>query len=383
MKKLTYISLFSSAGVGCFGFKLEGFDCVATNELLEKRIMIQKCNKKCRHSSGYIIGSILDNNVKFQINKELNFWKEKYSIENITCLIATPPCQGMSVANHKKNDENQRNSLVVESIKVILEILPDSFVFENVRSFLKTKCTDIDGKIKSIEESIFKNLSTEYKISYKVINFKDYGNNSSRTRTLVIGVRHILNVNPESLFPDEKPSKTIYQLIGNMQRLNQIGEISDNDIFHSFKPYNPIMREWIHYLAEGENAFMNDESKLPHYFRDGKRIYTKNGNSDKYKRQKWNQIAPCVHTRNDILASQNTIHPHDDRVFSVRELMKFMTIPNSFKWVIENETSLNSLTKIEKETFLKKHENLIRASIGEAVPTNIFRQIAKKIKANW
>ena len=27
-KPLTYISLFSSAGVGCFGFKLNGFECI-------------------------------------------------------------------------------------------------------------------------------------------------------------------------------------------------------------------------------------------------------------------------------------------------------------------------------------------------------------------
>lgn len=35
--KPTYISLFSSAGVGCYGFKLEDFDCVRdfTNEYRE------------------------------------------------------------------------------------------------------------------------------------------------------------------------------------------------------------------------------------------------------------------------------------------------------------------------------------------------------------
>ena len=33
-KKLTYISLFSSAGVGCYGFKIADYDCIATNELI-------------------------------------------------------------------------------------------------------------------------------------------------------------------------------------------------------------------------------------------------------------------------------------------------------------------------------------------------------------
>ena len=30
IKKLTYISLFSSAGIGCYGFKQQGFKCIAT-----------------------------------------------------------------------------------------------------------------------------------------------------------------------------------------------------------------------------------------------------------------------------------------------------------------------------------------------------------------
>lgn len=42
--KPTYISLFSSAGIGCYGFKLEGFDCIATNELIARRLEIQKFN---------------------------------------------------------------------------------------------------------------------------------------------------------------------------------------------------------------------------------------------------------------------------------------------------------------------------------------------------
>ena len=64
MNRLTYISLFSSAGVGCYGFKMEGFDCVATNELLPKHLDVQKCNDKCKYDSGYILGDILSRKLK-------------------------------------------------------------------------------------------------------------------------------------------------------------------------------------------------------------------------------------------------------------------------------------------------------------------------------
>lgn len=57
-KNLTYISLFSSAGIGCYAFKKENFDCVATCEINQRRLNIQKINKKCRFSSGYICGDL-------------------------------------------------------------------------------------------------------------------------------------------------------------------------------------------------------------------------------------------------------------------------------------------------------------------------------------
>ena len=72
-RPLTYISLFSSAGVGCYGFKLNGFECIATNELLPKRIKIQAYNKKCKYETGYICGDISNSTVKKKLFSELKF----------------------------------------------------------------------------------------------------------------------------------------------------------------------------------------------------------------------------------------------------------------------------------------------------------------------
>ena len=209
-KPLTYISLFSSAGVGCYGFKLNGFECIATNELLTKRLKIQAFNNKCKYESGYIDGDLTKQEVKQKLLAELEFWKENHKIKTPDVLIATPPCQGMSVANHKKNDEISRNSLVVESIKLTNKILPKYFVFENVRAFLSTTCTDIDGLVKPIKEAIKYTLGGDYNILYKIVNFKEYGSNSSRTRTLVIGVRKdIPNITPYDIFPKKQKSKNL------------------------------------------------------------------------------------------------------------------------------------------------------------------------------
>ncbi len=383
--KLTYISLFSSAGVGCFGFKKAGFECIATNELIERRLNVQRINKKCKFDSGYIIGDIKEANIKNKIFEEIEKWGNLGN-DSVDVLIATPPCQGMSVANHKKSEnEIERNSLVVESIKMIQKINPKVFIFENVSAFIKTGCTSPSGEIKEIGTVIDEELGEKYIIDSKILNFKNYGSNSSRTRTLVIGVDKEFQeyVSPIELFPDYCKEKTLRQVIGDMPKLKW-GEFDPNDFYHQFRTYADNMRKWIHDTKPGKSAFDNEDIEaIPHKVVDGEIVLNVNKNGDKYTRQLWDKVAPCIHTRNDLLASQNTIHPEEDRVFSIRELMKLMTIPDDFKWVEMNLEELNKLELSEKKKMLKKEEVNIRQSIGEAVPTNIFYSIAKNITSKF
>ena len=377
----TYISLFSSAGIGCYGFKEENFHCIASVELLERRLKIQSYNQKCIYSSGYISGDLTTKEVKNKVFAELDLWKKGYNAD-LDVLIATPPCQGMSVANHKKKDELKRNSLVVESIELTKKIKPKFFIFENVRAFLTSICTDIDGKDKPIRQAIDYNLSGEYNIHFQVLNFKDYGCPSSRTRTLVIGVRKDLKeITPLDLFPNLQSERTLQEIIGHLPSLKKMGEITKDDIYHNFRKYSPHMESWIADIKEGQSAFDNeDHTKIPHSVKDGVIVYNAKKNGDKYTRQCWDKVAPCIHTRNDIMASQSTVHPTDNRVFSIREVMLMMSVPNTFNWSDTSFDNLNKMTVKEKQAFLKKEEMNIRQSLGEAVPTIIFRQIAQKIR---
>ena len=380
---MTYISLFSSAGVGCYGFSKEGFDCVATVELIRRRLDVQRHNNKCLYPSGYIADDITKKTAQEKIFSEIDLWKSKHDLKEIDVLLATPPCQGMSVANHKKGDELARNSLVVESIKLVNEIRPRVFIFENVRAFLSTICTDTDKKQKNIREAIEVNLGGKYNIHYQIINFKDYGNPSSRTRTLVIGVRKdVQEVTPLDLMPHLKNGGTLRDAIGDLPSLKTMREINKNDIYHNFRPYAEHMLLWVENIKEGQSAFDNvDPKRRPHQIIDGKIMGNKNKNGDKYSRCYWDKVAPCVHTRNDIFASQATIHPKDNRVFSVRELMRMMSVPDSFNWVPISLDDLNKLPTEEKRKILKKEEINIRQSLGEAVPTIIFNNIAKNINS--
>lgn len=255
--KPKYISLFSSAGVGCYGFQSQGFECIVTNEILEKRLKIQKINKKCTYDSGYILGNIMDPNIKDLIFKEI---KEKAN-NHIDVIIATPPCQGMSIANHKKNEKDTlKNSLVIESINIIDKVQPLFFIFENVPSFMKTLCVFKETVKQDIGTTIYEILSKNYVIIDKIINFKDYGANSSRKRTLVIGVsKKISNfISPFELFPSLQKQKNLRELISHLDQL-EWGQFSEKDFYHQFRTYPTYMRDWISELKEGQSAFENKD----------------------------------------------------------------------------------------------------------------------------
>lgn len=237
-KTMTYISLFSSAGVGCYGFHMEGFECVATNELLPRRMDVQRVNKKCKLDSGYIPGDITQPTIKQKIYDEISKW-EKLGNDGIDVIIATPPCQGISVINHKKNDQEiNRNSLVVESVEIIDRIKPRFFIFENVMAFQKTLCITPDEQVMPIGEYIRSALGSEYIISGRILNFMNYGSNSSRTRTLMIGVskKYRNNITPFDLYPCYRPEKTLREVIYDYPRL-EWGEISQSDFYHAFRTY--------------------------------------------------------------------------------------------------------------------------------------------------
>ena len=83
----TYISLFSSAGIGCYGFTLEGFECIATCELLERRIKMQSFNNKCRYNDGYISGDLSDIAIQNKVIAQFNFWKKHHNVKDLDVVF--------------------------------------------------------------------------------------------------------------------------------------------------------------------------------------------------------------------------------------------------------------------------------------------------------
>lgn len=60
--------------------------------------------------------------------------------------------------------------------------------------------------------------------------------------------------------------------------------------------------------------------------------------------------------------------------------MEMMSIPYEFRWVDYSIEKLNSLSDEQKHKLYKENEVNIRQCLGEAVPTEVMRQIAQRIR---
>lgn len=358
---ITYASMFSCAGIGDWGFHQAGLKCQATQELEDRRLHFQRLNSLCDNADGYVTGDITDAAVYSEFIEQAR---------RVDMLMATPPCQGMSVANRKRGDEQSRNSLVTRAIKAVSDLSPRVFVFENVPSFLRTQCTGLDGTNRSIGEEIDRVLGDDYWVALATVNLNQFGSPSSRTRSLTIGTRRDNGIDPAALAPPRTSTPTLRDVIGHLPSLHEMGEVDPGDVLHGFRPYDPRMRPWIAGLAEGESAFDNDDPLLrPHRVVNGVVVPNKRGAADKYRRLVWDEPAKCIHTRNDSFSSQNTVHPTDDRVLSIREVCLLMGLDDGYRWFPAD------MSRDEIIAALPKRASLIRRCLGEAVPASVTRAI--------
>ena len=163
------VSLFSGAGGLDLGFKMAGHTIVWANDLYEDAVK----------TYAYNIG---DHIVCEDITKV-----PASAIPDCDIVIGGFPCQGFSVANIKRHEDDSRNELYKQLIRVIKEKQPKFFVAENVKGILSLG----NGKIIEMIISDFENLG--YTVQNRVLNAADYGVPQTRQRVIIVGVRKDLN----------------------------------------------------------------------------------------------------------------------------------------------------------------------------------------------
>jgi len=341
------ISLFSNVGIAETYIKNHNIDIVVANELIEKRANFYKeIHKNC----DMICGDITNN----YIFNELLLKSKKYKCD---FLIATPPCQGMSVAG-KMEENDPRNSLIKYVIDFIKELKPSNIIIENVQGMLKTYLFNNGNKIKIVDYIKNELSSLGYIINYNVVDCADYDTPQSRKRAIFL-----ISKIAKWEFPLKKSRITVREAIGHLPSLES-GE-SSNIPFHKSKIHNERHKLWLRHTATGKTA-LNNEKYYPK-----KECGTKiKGYSTTYKRIEWDKPAPTITMANGSISSQNNVHPgrlkedntySDARVLTLKEIFILTGLPDEWRPPIWAS------------------DNLIRQVIGEGIPPKLIDNLLKTI----
>jgi DNA (cytosine-5)-methyltransferase 1 len=344
------VSLFSSAGIAEYYLENLGIEIVVANELLEKRCELYRI---LYPQTNMICGDIRNEEIFDSIISNSN---------DIDFLIASPPCQGMSIAGKNRTVEDmvkdERNFLVERVIQFIEIKYPTYILIENVPSLLKFKMIH-QGVEFTLVDLLKEKFSKNYNIEYAILNAKDYEVPQNRQRAII----KIYKKGAEWPWPNKKEIITVEEAIGKLPSLES-GEKSKIQ-WHFARKHIDKHIVWMRNTPTGQSAFDNDV----HYPQKENGVRIKGYNSS-YRRIKWDEPAPTITMRNDAVSSQRNVHPgkkkedgtySDSRVLTPLELMILMSLPENWK--------------IPKNT----PETLIRQCLGEAIPPKMIMHIVQTI----
>ena len=101
----------------------------------------------------------------------------------VDIVVGGAPCQAFSMVGRRLGFEDARGTLFYEFARIIKEVEPKVFIFENVKGL-----TNHDkGRTWQVMKDIFTDLG--YDLHYRVLNSKDYGIPQHRERLFCIGFK--------------------------------------------------------------------------------------------------------------------------------------------------------------------------------------------------
>lgn len=180
---MTIISLFSGAGGLDLGLQQAGNNIIWANDIDPDAVATYRKN----------IGShIIEADIK---NIDIS------SMPNADVVVGGFPCQGFSMANMKRNIDDERNLLYIFFYRTIKQKQPKFFIAENVKGILS-----LGGGV--IVRQIINDFNKAgYIVETHKVNMADYGVPQHRERVLFIGQRKDLGDKMLYKFPETTHSK--------------------------------------------------------------------------------------------------------------------------------------------------------------------------------
>lgn len=178
------VDVFSGVGGLSLGFEQAGFDVVAAVEYdpvhaIAHRFNFPDCEVLCRDVrkiGGAELGEAARRGFK-------RMYPQRRWNGRIDALIGGPSCQGFS-AGGLRQDDDERNDLLLEFVRLVEEVRPRTFCFENVPGLLEPRFDDIRARaIKRLREAGYAITGQD-----GWLNAADFGVPQLRRRVVVIGV---------------------------------------------------------------------------------------------------------------------------------------------------------------------------------------------------
>lgn len=413
---LTAISLFSSAGIGDLGLKANAFDVLTANELLRDRGELYAYNHP---------DTLLFQGDIWERREELvQATRERLQGRELTLAYATPPCQGMStngagklmaeVAAGNRPEEDARNRLIIPAMDIICALRPRWVVLENVPGMQLTMIRTEDNTYAKVLDYVSRRLGPAYVGRGEVLACSDYGVPQLRRRLISVFTRDAVGqryfkANGDTFFPagERQAPISLREAIGALPALDGRAGHNAAPDFHPLHVVNVLRPEkymWVANTPEGETAFNNQCTEPACRYQGNARhvdlieagrmhaskatpIYCErcgallprptmldpktgqrrliSGFHSAYRRMLWDEPARALTSNFPFEASDNKIHPGQNRVLSIYEAMVIQTIANyPYAW----KTARGPASK-----------TLIAHVIGESVPPRLIDTIAKKI----
>jgi len=170
------VDLFAGAGGLSLGFEQAGFDVVAAIEIDPIHAATHEYNFP---NSAVIPSSISD------LDAEAIRERSKIGAREIDIVVGGPPCQGFSLIGQRVLDD-PRNSLVREFVRIVKELSPRYFLFENVKGLT------VGGHRQILDELVaeFESLGYDIKTPWRVLNAVNFGTPQDRERLFLLGARN-------------------------------------------------------------------------------------------------------------------------------------------------------------------------------------------------